>query len=341
MNNVTTFDNFPPFATNGSRNMNTESAKYAVGFLEGETFPAEWANYLFHGATKGISDLNTAVQSIWKENINVIQGSGQTPRSSNNTQLKTAIELMIQNAVLTANSQVLAQAKLDAHPVGSLYWSSNPTNPSTLFGGTWVQIKDRFIWAKGDFDTVNATGGSATVQLTESNLPAHSHTMNHNHTGSVSGDVGITNTNHTHNYSGTVESVIAKYGSAHTGGMSAHATGWFNKGNDGNNFGLDCDGSTFFNGNIQGRAEREGSDINQDYRYNFNIEHFHNFDHQHDFSGTTGESNGENSSVKHSHTWDGSVTIDSITANTGSVGSGTAHENMPPYIVKYCWERVS
>lgn len=175
MNNITTFDNYPPFATNGSRNMNTESAKYAVGFLEGETFPAEWANYLFHGATKGVSDLNTAVQSIWKENINVIQGSGQTPSSSDNTQLKTAIELMIQNAVLTANSQVLAQAKLDAHPVGSLYWSSDPTDPSILFGGTWTQIKDKFIWAKGDSDTVNATGGAKTVQLTESNLPAHRH----------------------------------------------------------------------------------------------------------------------------------------------------------------------
>ena len=175
MNNVTTFDNFPPFATNGSRNMNTESAKYAVGFLEGETFPAEWANYLFHGATKGVSDLNTAVQSIWKENINVIQGSGQTPSSSDNTQLKTAIELMIQNAVLTANSQVLAQAKLDAHPVGSLYWSSDPTDPSELFGGTWTRIKDRFVLAAGDTYDNGSTGGSATVKLTESNLPAHSH----------------------------------------------------------------------------------------------------------------------------------------------------------------------
>jgi hypothetical protein len=90
----------------------------------------------------------------------------------------------------------LAQAKLDAHPVGSLYWSSDPTDPSTLFGGTWVRIKDRFVLAAGDtYTTVpegNATsgdgvGGSATVQLTESNLPAHAHSFSGT-TDGMSGD---------------------------------------------------------------------------------------------------------------------------------------------------------
>ena len=27
-----------------------------------------------------------------------------------------------------------------AHPVGSYYWSEDPTNPSVLFGGTWVKF---------------------------------------------------------------------------------------------------------------------------------------------------------------------------------------------------------
>lgn len=36
------------------------------------------------------------------------------------------------------------------YPVGSIYWSSNNTNPATLFGGTWQQIKDRFVLAAGD-----------------------------------------------------------------------------------------------------------------------------------------------------------------------------------------------
>lgn len=49
-----------------------------------------------------------------------------------------------------------------AYPVGSYYWSSVSTSPATLFGGTWEQVKDKFILAAGDTYTAGATGGSAT-----------------------------------------------------------------------------------------------------------------------------------------------------------------------------------
>lgn len=72
------------------------------------------------------------------------------------------------------------------HPVGSLYWSSDPTNPGSLFGGTWAQIKDKFILAAGDTYKNGATGGSAdavVVSHTHS-IPKLSGTAtggNHNH----------------------------------------------------------------------------------------------------------------------------------------------------------------
>ena len=78
---------------------------------------------------------------------------------------------------------VMSAEMLDMiYPVGCLYWSSNNTNPGNLFGGTWTRIKDTFIYAASDNDTVNAatsnstiTGGSKTVTLTKSNIPSHDH----------------------------------------------------------------------------------------------------------------------------------------------------------------------
>ena len=67
------------------------------------------------------------------------------------------------------------------YPVGSLYWSSKSTNPKDLFGGKWKQIKGCFVWAKGDSDTVDATGGSKTRTLGATNIPKHTHTLTHTH----------------------------------------------------------------------------------------------------------------------------------------------------------------
>lgn len=70
------------------------------------------------------------------------------------------------------------------YPVGSLYMSVNAVNPATLFGfGTWTQIKDTFLLAAGDTYANAATGGSATVSLSTSQLPAHNHTASTNSTG--------------------------------------------------------------------------------------------------------------------------------------------------------------
>ena len=61
------------------------------------------------------------------------------------------------------------------YPVGSIYMSVNNTNPGTLFGGTWEQLKDRFLLGAGDTYTNGATGGEATHQLTTTEMPSHSH----------------------------------------------------------------------------------------------------------------------------------------------------------------------
>ena len=61
------------------------------------------------------------------------------------------------------------------YPVGSIYISVNNTNPTVIFGGTWEQIKDRFLLACGDTYKNGEIGGEATHTLTNDETPAHVH----------------------------------------------------------------------------------------------------------------------------------------------------------------------
>lgn len=60
------------------------------------------------------------------------------------------------------------------YPVGSIYMSFNSTSPATLFGGTWVQITDRFLYCANSSGT---TGGENSHTLTVSEMPSHNHVL--------------------------------------------------------------------------------------------------------------------------------------------------------------------
>lgn len=64
------------------------------------------------------------------------------------------------------------------YPVGSIYMSVNDVNPSTLFGGTWAKLEDRFLLGSGSTYTNGATGGEANHTLTIDEMPSHTHNMN-------------------------------------------------------------------------------------------------------------------------------------------------------------------
>lgn len=80
---------------------------------------------------------------------------------------------------LTLNSKKILTIN-EIYPVGSIYMSVSSTNPSTLFGGTWVR------WGNGrvpvgisesetEFSYSEKTGGAKTVALSVSNMPQHDH----------------------------------------------------------------------------------------------------------------------------------------------------------------------
>lgn len=63
------------------------------------------------------------------------------------------------------------------YPVGAIYMSVSSTNPKTLFGGTWVQLKDRFLLAAGTTYKAGSTGGEATHTLIVDEIPNHQHVL--------------------------------------------------------------------------------------------------------------------------------------------------------------------
>ena len=99
-----------------------------------------------------------------------------------------------------------------AHPVGSYYWSSDSTNPSKLFGGTWEQVTDRFVLAAGSTYKVGATGGAATHTLTINEMPSHNHQI----ARSMNGAEG------TDRYTPIAASGYKTTGTLSTGGGEAH-----------------------------------------------------------------------------------------------------------------------
>lgn len=167
------------------------------------------------------------------------------------------------------------------YPIGSLYWSKKSTNPATLFGGTWTQIKDKFILAAGDSYAQGATGGSATVTLTTAQLPAHNHS-----------------------------------GSAQDAGWHGHSASSNSTGNHTHTLRMNRGEG----GTLEPKILSDGAD---------------------DW-GIHANGNAITSAGSHSHT----ITVNgggnhTHTLTINNTGSGQAHENMPPYVTYYCWERTA
>lgn len=78
----------------------------------------------------------------------------------------------------------------ELYPVGSIYMSTENTSPASMFGGTWEQIKDKFLLSAGDTYSAGATGGEATHTLTVDEMPSHTHTNNYNNQNAFIVDEG-------------------------------------------------------------------------------------------------------------------------------------------------------
>lgn len=68
----------------------------------------------------------------------------------------------------------IAEAKLAAWPIGSIYMTVSNTSPESLFGGTWERISERFLLGASSSYPAGSTGGESAHTLTQSELPNYS-----------------------------------------------------------------------------------------------------------------------------------------------------------------------
>lgn len=93
-------------------------------------------------------------------------GIGMVPEKPNTLQIAWATEFRgkVSGTIFDA-----------IYPVGSIYFAYNHIDPSTLFGGTWVRITNRFLWACDEDGEIGVTSGEKTVKLTIDQIPVHNH----------------------------------------------------------------------------------------------------------------------------------------------------------------------
>lgn len=74
----------------------------------------------------------------------------------------------------------ISPALEQCYPIGSIYQSTEATNPATFMGGVWERFGNGRVLvgvdeADADFNTANKTGGEKTHTLTIDEMPSHSH----------------------------------------------------------------------------------------------------------------------------------------------------------------------
>lgn len=108
------------------------------------------------------------------------------------------------------------------YPVGSIYMSTNATNPKDLFGiGEWEQIKDTFLMSAGATYGAGTTGGAAS----------HTHSFAHTH-----GVPGVAHTHSTGNHTLTTAEIPSHNHNFQYSSNSRQYSGTVNGENNNQNF---------------------------------------------------------------------------------------------------------
>lgn len=192
-----------------------------------------------------------------------------------------------------------------AYPIGSIFISTVATNPKTLLGfGVWEQIKDTFLLACGSLYSAGAMGGEASHLLTAAELPVHYHGIpSHSHSLN----------SHTHDAGSLVSDSISHF---HYASVAPAYCNTFR------GYMMRDTGYTSYSGEYAAAGSSSGKGFSLDTSMTVNVG---SNVHSHAITGTTAGAGG---------------TTGTYGGNTATTGSGASHNNLPPYLAVYVWQRM-
>ncbi len=249
-----------------------------------------------------------------------------------------------------------AASFLLSHPVGSYWWTQDDTDPNEAYGGTWVRVKDKFVFAAGDTYSAGNTGGNASVTLSTNQLPSHTHSFTPE--GTVAGHThGLARHTHAFTPAGTVAS--HSHGLAgHTHSMAhTHTRGTMEI--TGNFHAQPPDSSSsktgaFYNSNYNTKIDAGTSKNNYACGFGFQASKSWSGATSQPSSANTGGNSGNTAAAAPAFTGKAGTTsgnsgaTESATSaftgkegTTGGTGAGSAVNIMPPYEVANCWRRTA
>lgn len=206
------------------------------------------------------------------------------------------------------------------YPVGAIYWSSRDTSPASLFGGTWTRIQSRFILGASSKYPVNSTGGEEKHILTIAEIPSHDHggktgEPSNNNTGAASGSTGNNDVAHKHEIPSLSGTALETGAHTHTHSV-LYGPPWSNQ--NGNHWNLEWNNIA-----ATGTLSTAGA-------------------HSHTVTTNASTTSAGDTASSHTHTMGKHThSLSNHTHTISNEGNGGAHNNMPPYIVYYCWERTA
>ena len=375
-----TFGNYPEFANAGQKSQPND-AKYAAGFIPSDVLPAEWLNWFLSGATKGVTALNTGVKSIEQEINAVLASRAVTPDITATNQLLTVLNKIKAEAVLAAHPVgSLYWTSKNENPAvtfGGGTWKQI-TDKFVLAAGSTYKAEATGGAPTVTLTVANLPSHSHT--FTPSGTVKSTFTgASHSHTFTPSGTVKstFTGTSHSHTFtpSGSISNTTAG-GNVISDGIHKHTLN-----DPGHKHKIPGFWSSFAGGDYNvlhegGIGSLTTNVVTTGITIDSAGDHIHQFQgspHSHTFTGTeltieatqggtvsssfTGKAGttgsatqagtvsssftGTEQTVRATQGGTVASTFTGTSSSTGSVGSATAVNILPPYIVKYCWERTA